>query len=285
VARSPRNGAAPSSLWERIVAVVVAVWIIALVSWLILQSTPMREDQIYFLKILLALSVAVFLASLPGYLNLKYDIGGLAVRAGGALAAFIFVYTQAPNVPQLHLQPPPAVMSFDRIPVLDFRALDGPDPGAAAESPVAITVPLAGKNMLDGSFSGTIKGLTLSFDLGGNARKYDWYYFVTLTPGTGGSWISSEDVKPAAPIDVKAGSSFYQEVMTLSARKFTWSEFLAAYLTQTAPLKIDIVVRWDDKEDRLSCTIANPSRLAAVFDALEGQSQRRAPAFTEACVA
>ncbi len=59
----------------------------------------------YFLKIILSLSGAVMLATLPGFLDVNYNLGGFSVRAAGGAAAFVFIYTQSPNLPVLKLDP------------------------------------------------------------------------------------------------------------------------------------------------------------------------------------
>jgi hypothetical protein len=55
----------------------------------------------YFLKILLSLSGAVMLATLPGFFDINYGVGGLTIRAAGGAAAFVFIYTQSPHIPAL----------------------------------------------------------------------------------------------------------------------------------------------------------------------------------------
>jgi hypothetical protein len=47
------------------------------------------------------------LATLPGFFDVNYSLGGFSVRAAGGAAAFVFIYTQAPNIPSLKAEPAP----------------------------------------------------------------------------------------------------------------------------------------------------------------------------------
>lgn len=76
-------------------------WVIMLTSYMIFQDKALSEASMYFLKILLSLSGAVMLATLPGFFDINYNIGGLTIRAAGGAAAFVFIYTQSPHIPAL----------------------------------------------------------------------------------------------------------------------------------------------------------------------------------------
>jgi hypothetical protein len=66
---------------------------------MLFQDRALSQESMYFLKILLALSGAVMLATLPGFFDISYGVGGLTIRAAGGAAAFVFIYTQSPNIP------------------------------------------------------------------------------------------------------------------------------------------------------------------------------------------
>jgi hypothetical protein len=72
---------------------------------MIFQDHALSHASMYFLKIILSLSGAVMLATLPGFMDVNYTIGGFSVRAAGGAAAFVFIYTQSPNLPVLKLDP------------------------------------------------------------------------------------------------------------------------------------------------------------------------------------
>lgn len=74
-------------------------WVMMLTSFMIFQDKALSEASMYFLKILLSLSGAVMLATLPGFFDISYGTGGLSIRAAGGAAAFVFIYTQSPHLP------------------------------------------------------------------------------------------------------------------------------------------------------------------------------------------
>jgi hypothetical protein len=66
---------------------------------MIFQERALSQESMYFLKILISLSGAVMLATLPGFFDISYGVSGLTIRAAGGAAAFVFIYTQSPNIP------------------------------------------------------------------------------------------------------------------------------------------------------------------------------------------
>jgi hypothetical protein len=82
---------------ERVIASLTMAWVIILTTYMIFQDHALSHTSIYFLKIILALSGAVMLATLPGFFDVNYSIGGFSVRAAGGAAAFVFIYTQSPT--------------------------------------------------------------------------------------------------------------------------------------------------------------------------------------------
>jgi hypothetical protein len=92
---------------ERVIASLTVAWVIILTTYMIFQDHALSHTSIYFLKIILSLSGAVMLATLPGFFDVNYSIGGFSVRAAGGAAAFVFIYTQAPNIPSLKAEPAP----------------------------------------------------------------------------------------------------------------------------------------------------------------------------------
>jgi hypothetical protein len=92
---------------ERVIASLTVAWVIILTTYMIFQDHALSHTSIYFLKIILSLSGAVMLATLPGFFDVNYSLGGFSVRAAGGAAAFVFIYTQAPNIPSLKAEPAP----------------------------------------------------------------------------------------------------------------------------------------------------------------------------------
>ena len=153
----------PAYRTERIIASLVMAWVIILTSYMIFQDHALSEASMYFLKILLSLSGAVMLATLPGFLDINYGVGGLTVRAAGGAAAFVFIFTQSPHLPALKstASPHPHTQSgrpgatshksgYDRdsMPLLFALSLD-----AASVASQVSAIPY------DGSVTGSIDGV------------------------------------------------------------------------------------------------------------------------------
>jgi hypothetical protein len=87
--------------FDRIAATVVALVIVALAVFLLIRNQPIADPRLFFvLRVVISLSAATLGASIPGFLNLKWSGGGLAVRAGGALALFVLTFVYTPDLVQ-----------------------------------------------------------------------------------------------------------------------------------------------------------------------------------------
>ena len=113
----PAQAAAPVYRTERVIASLVMAWVIILTTYMIFQDHALSHASMYFLKIILSLSGAVMLATLPGFMDVNYTVGGFSVRAAGGAAAFVFIYTQSPNLPALKLDPAQAKPAQQRQPL------------------------------------------------------------------------------------------------------------------------------------------------------------------------
>jgi hypothetical protein len=86
-------------VWERITAVITAIGIVATVLFLVIRNKPFNDPNlVVLLRIILSLATAILGATIPGFFNLKWDVKGVAVRAGGALALFAFTFIFTPKV-------------------------------------------------------------------------------------------------------------------------------------------------------------------------------------------
>jgi len=84
---------------ERIAALGAALLILGLTGFLLIRNEPLASDQLFFaLRLVLSLAAAVLGATVPGFLNLEWKGGGLAVRAGGALALFVLTWVFTPDL-------------------------------------------------------------------------------------------------------------------------------------------------------------------------------------------
>jgi hypothetical protein len=84
---------------ERFVAIFVAVAIIALAGYLIVRNEPFADPNLVVVtRVILSLAVAVLGATIPGFLNIGWNVKGVVVRAGGALALFLLTFWFTPGV-------------------------------------------------------------------------------------------------------------------------------------------------------------------------------------------
>jgi hypothetical protein len=270
----PANGGGSPAQYERIVAVVVAVWVIGLVSFLILSTRPFDPARIYFLKILLSLSCGVMVATLPGFINLDLTLPGIGLRAAGGAAAFVFVFTQSPSVPQLGLAAPD--IKVNQLHGVDFRSLIDPEMDANfLHNQIAITaIPVEVRNERQPSIIGSLKKTDLRFDLGGRDYAFHWYYFVQLLPGSGGSWLTSEEkLRRAEASDLSPGKQFSEEIMHLSDQSPQWIDFVEAFRALDNDLVVTLTVVLSSGEIVRQCKIL-PSRYKTKIAADEERLHR-----------
>ncbi len=120
-----RQVALPLYRTERVIASLTTAWVVILTTYMIFQNHELSQTSIYFLKIVLSMSGGVMLATLPGFFDVNYSLGGFSVRAAGGAAAFVFIYTQSPNVPAFKLDQvarPPAGAEQYRHPTADHTS-------------------------------------------------------------------------------------------------------------------------------------------------------------------
>lgn len=102
--------------WEKVSVYVVAVFVIGLIAFIVLRNTPFADPNIIvFVRILLALAVAVLGAAIPGFLHIGWKGKGWLIRAGGACALFVLVYFFTPEVLAVPA-PPPSQVDQNQVP-------------------------------------------------------------------------------------------------------------------------------------------------------------------------
>jgi hypothetical protein len=84
---------------ERYVALGLTVFIVLFCAYIIVRDDPdPNPNTVVYMRILLAVACGVLGGTIPGFLNVKYDVGGLAIRAAGGLAFAVLVYVYTPTV-------------------------------------------------------------------------------------------------------------------------------------------------------------------------------------------
>jgi hypothetical protein len=211
--------------------------------------------------------------TLPGFLNVELTLPGIALRAAGGAAAFVFVYTQAPNVPQLGLAPPD--IRLNQINGVDFRSLVDPatDPDFFSKQ-MAITVPVEVKNERQPSVTGSLERTDVSFNFGDQIYQFRWYYFVSLLPGSAGSWLTSEStLRRATATDLPPGNQFSQEIMHLSDASPQWGNFESAFKSMTDDFIVTLTVTLSTGTVVRTCKI-RPSRYKSKIESDERELNR-----------
>ncbi len=87
------------ALWEKIVGYGCAVSVIGFILFLVVRNVRFEDpNYVIFVRILLSLACAVVGGIAPGFLGIDWRVGGLAIRAGGALAIFVITFFWSPKV-------------------------------------------------------------------------------------------------------------------------------------------------------------------------------------------
>jgi hypothetical protein len=85
--------------FDRIAATLAALVIVALAVFLLIRNQPIADPKLFFvLRVVLSFGAATLGASIPGFLNVGWSGGGLALRAGGALALFVLTFVYTPDL-------------------------------------------------------------------------------------------------------------------------------------------------------------------------------------------
>lgn len=101
---------APSGV-ERAVGILFAFLVLALVAALAILEIDVKPGMQQLLNVLLALMAAAVAATVPGFINISYSAGGVALRAAGGAAVMLAVMhflTQAPAAGSVELSPQPS---------------------------------------------------------------------------------------------------------------------------------------------------------------------------------
>jgi hypothetical protein len=84
---------------ERFVALALTVFIVLFCATIIWRNEQHPEpNTVVFMRILLSVACGVLGGTIPGFLNVRYDVGGLAIRAAGGLAFAVLTYVYTPTV-------------------------------------------------------------------------------------------------------------------------------------------------------------------------------------------
>jgi hypothetical protein len=98
--------ASQQSALERVFSLIAAAAVISLIGFVIVRNEKFADPNlVVMVRVVMALSVAIFGATVPGFLNVSWNGSGLAVRAGGALALFVLSLFWTPKVEKAEMTP------------------------------------------------------------------------------------------------------------------------------------------------------------------------------------
>jgi hypothetical protein len=88
-----------SQTWEKIVVYTAGLLFIGLIAFLVIRNEPIADPNFaIFIRIILSTLLAAMGATIPGMLSVDFSKGGMAIRAGGALALFVITYIMTPAI-------------------------------------------------------------------------------------------------------------------------------------------------------------------------------------------
>lgn len=104
------NANRSTSLWERLVAVSAAALVVVVVLVLAIRNQPIVDKNVVvLLRIVISIAIAIFGATVPGFLDVSWHGSGLGIRAGGALALFVLTIMWTPVVLNNDVGPSPVI--------------------------------------------------------------------------------------------------------------------------------------------------------------------------------
>jgi len=212
---------------ERYIGIGVAVFIVGFVLYLVERNQAFASpDLARALRIILSLAIGILGATIPGFLNVGYKVGGLVIRAGGALALFVITFFGSPQVESLGLGPPDIRVSD--IPQIDIRTRAPPDlvDGERLQAQTVVTVPVSIRNVAQPSRSAFLDSASVIIPTkGGGTHELTWRYFVNMHEEAQGLWLAID--RDAQAQSISAGQVLNMEVLFASdERPLTWAEAL-----------------------------------------------------------
>ncbi|MDM0117533.1 hypothetical protein QTI66_36075 [Variovorax sp. J22R133] len=241
---------------ERMTGLLTAVGVVAVVLYLVIRNQPIADNRLVeLLRIILSVAMGVLGATIPGFLHVEYKIGGLAIRAAGALALVVLTYFYTPKVgpPGLRLQPADvSVITPTRI---DLRASTGGSPNLEERSKGTLlaTLDLAYHNRAQPGESATLKMTALEFVLGGKSYRLPWLYFSNLHQEQQNKWLAIES--SAVSQTIAQGATVPKEIMH-EAAGLLWTDFIQQWrANRSAPLRFTVVSTIDSKTVDTYCSV------------------------------
>jgi len=254
-----RQSIRESFTFERRISVSTAVIIVSVVVYLVIRNQPFTDlNLIILLRIILAVSMGIIGATIPGFLTIEYSAKGVVIRAAGALALTIICYFGTPKVDVLNLKLPPATIKIEVPKKVDVRSSVSPDEGIENQrnAPIYVTVDMTYRNEAQPGYNAFLKGTTIKFTINGTSHELNWLYFVNMHPEQDGNYLGIKNSAGSQSID--QGRVLPLEILHGPTQRLTWSDFLKELnQTQSSTLKFTILSEIDDEKIETNCTVDN----------------------------
>lgn len=222
-----------SFVFERRLASVTAVLVVGVVLYLVLRNEPFSDPNlVVILRIVLAVSMGIVGATIPGFLAIDYTKGGLSIRAAGAFALALLCYFATPHVNSLNLSLPAPKVAIDIPFVVDVRTSAGS--GAVLKSQLdadaVVTFAMSYRNTAQPAKTATLRDTEVELLIGpeGSRRQsFNWKYFVNMHDEQIGKWLAIES--SASNRSIGAGDVLNLEILHQPNVSFSWAKFLSYF--------------------------------------------------------
>jgi hypothetical protein len=271
-------------VYERILATLTAISIIAVALYLVIRPEPFSEpNKVVIFRIILSLAMGIIGATIPGFLRVSYDFKGLRVRAVGGFAFGIVAFFGTPKVEPLQLNSP-AVMKIEGPSLIDIRTSEGPDAedSARLNAPPYVTVNMSYRNAAEPSRAGHISGSKIEVPLNGTDHRFHWVYFVNMHPERHESHLGIDT--SATPKSVAAGEVLTLEVMHKPEKALRWIDVLDELQKPEGKLAFSVITRIDEKDWQSSCTVDRKVWASQIKRFMDGNAGRVPPYITMCCL-
>lgn len=243
---------------ERLIGLVTAVCVVGTVLYLVIRNQPFSDPNLVTLmRIVLAVSMGILGATIPGFLSIEYRSQGLVIRAAGALALVLLTYFFSPKVEMLNLKLPKADVTIVTPTRIDLRASTGGsnNPLDRDKGVLMATMDLGYHNHAQPAETAVLKHTSLNFMLDGKRYSLTWSYFVNLHDEQVGKWLAVE--RSAESVPIAQGSVVPKEIMH-EATGYLWSDFIAQWRESTeARSAFTVTSMIDDHTITTVCTVDN----------------------------
>jgi hypothetical protein len=219
------------------------VWaslVLGFVLFLLLRDRPFSDPNFYlYTRILLSFGIAVLGATIPGFLDITWHGGGLAIRAAGALGLFVLTFFGTPKV--LPSGPSAPRITLNHPPQVTFRTFAGPEKtqDERLQAPVVLTVPFKYLSVIQPALSATIAEESARVEVHDRVTNWKWKYFVSEHPENIGKWLGIDsDVHEKT---ISGGAAEYHETAMVSDEASSWRTFaeqLQQLTEDTLPVRI-----------------------------------------------